>query len=163
MRAARVGEHSAVENTRLYRSPCWAMLSMVGVGMTPPNVLGTPKPASSVMIIRTFGAPFGGTMRGAHQNLDCRASSLMTPPNCGSGAGSCLPVIVVVALGEPGTPVTVCADAPKERIAKVDDAINRGQKLFMMAIPPVFSNRACNGTPSVPAFAKLQKLSDYWC
>jgi hypothetical protein len=29
----------------------------------------------------------------------------MTPPNFGSGAGSCLPLMVVVALGEPGTPV----------------------------------------------------------
>jgi hypothetical protein len=55
--------------------------------MTPPKVLGTPKPASSVMISNTFGAPFGGTMRGAHQGVDCSASSLMTPPNAGSGAG----------------------------------------------------------------------------
>src|SRR6516162_2412198 len=112
---------------------------MVGVGMTPPNVLGTPKPASSVMIKRMFGAPFGGTMRGAHQGFDCKASSWMTPPNCGSGAGSCLPVMVVVALGEPGTPVTICADAPNERIANVDDAINRGRKLFMMAILSIFN------------------------
>jgi hypothetical protein len=83
------------------------MRSIVGVGMTPPKVLGTPKPASSVMISSTLGAPFGGTMRGAHQGFDCSASSLMTPPNFGSGAGSCLPLIVVVALGEPRVPVTV--------------------------------------------------------
>jgi hypothetical protein len=43
---------------------------MVGVGMTPPKVLGTPKPASSVMISSTFGACFGGTIRGAHQYFD---------------------------------------------------------------------------------------------
>ena len=78
------------------------MRSIVGVGITPPKVLGTPKPASSVMISSTLGAPLGGTMRGAHQGLDCRASSLITPPNFGSGAGSCLPLMVVVALGEPG-------------------------------------------------------------
>jgi len=36
----------------------------VGIGITPPNVLGTPKPASSVMISSTFGALFGGTTRG---------------------------------------------------------------------------------------------------
>ena len=59
------------------------------------------------MISRTLGACLGGTMRGAHHGFDCRASSLITPPNFGSGAGSCLPSIVVVALGEPGTPV-VC-------------------------------------------------------
>jgi hypothetical protein len=56
---------------------------MVGVGMTPPKVLGTPKPASSVMISSTLGAPLGGTTRGAHQGLDCRASFLMTPPKPG--------------------------------------------------------------------------------
>ena len=82
---------------------------MVGVGMTPPKVLGTPKPASSVMISSTFGAPFGGTTRGAHQGFDCRASSLITPPNFGSGGGSCLPLMLVVALGEPNVPVTCCA------------------------------------------------------
>ncbi len=52
-----------------------------------------------------FGAPLGGTMRGAHHCLDCRASSLITPPNFGWGAGSCLPLMVVVALGEPRVPV----------------------------------------------------------
>jgi hypothetical protein len=45
---------------------------------------------------------------------------LITPPNFGSGGGSCLPLIVVVALGEPSTPVTCCADArpmrPREAI-----------------------------------------------
>ena len=35
----------------------------------------------------------------------------MTPPNFGSGAGSCLPSMVVVALGEPGTPVVSTARA----------------------------------------------------
>src|SRR4030095_2678050 len=80
--------------------------------MTPPNVLGTPKPASSVMMRRMLGACLGGTMRGAHQILDCSASFLMTPPNFGSGAGSCLPLIVVVAPGEPGVPVVwTCARA----------------------------------------------------
>ena len=81
------------------------MLSIVGVGMTPPNVLGTPKPASSVMISSTLGALLRGTMRGAHQGFDCSASSLMTPPNFGSGEGSCFPSIVVVAPAEPGSPV----------------------------------------------------------
>ena len=84
---------------------------MVGVGMTPPKVLGTPKPASSVMISSTFGAPFGGTTRGAHHGFDCSAPSLITPPNFGSGGGSCLPLMVVVALGEPSVPVTCCAKA----------------------------------------------------
>ena len=57
------------------------------------------------MINSTFGAPLGGTIRGAHQAFDWAALSLITPPNFGSGGGSCLPSIVVVALGEPGSPV----------------------------------------------------------
>ena len=73
--------------------------------MTPPKVLGAEKPTSSVMINRTLGAALGGTTRGAHHAVDCAALSLMTPPNFGSGGGSCFPLMVVVALGEPGTPV----------------------------------------------------------
>jgi hypothetical protein len=84
---------------------------MVGVGMTPPKVPGAPKPTSSVMMSNTFGAPFGGTTRGGHQGVDCEALSLITPPNFGSGGGSCFPVIVVVASGEPGAPVICCAVA----------------------------------------------------
>src|SRR5881296_1782471 len=86
------------------------MRSIAGVGMTPPNVLGTPKPESSVMMSRIFGAFLGGTTRGAHHAFDWRASFLITPPNFGSGGGSCLPLIVVVAPGEPGVPVVcICA------------------------------------------------------
>ena len=81
------------------------MRSIVGVGITPPKVLGTPNPASSVMISSTLGASLGGTIRGAHQGLDCRAASLITPPNLGAGAGSCSPLMDIVALGEPSTPL----------------------------------------------------------
>src|SRR5882757_7154509 len=87
------------------------MRSSAGVGTTPPNVLGAPKPTSSVIMSNTLGAPFGGTTRGAHQAFDSEAFSLITPPNFGSGGGSCLPSRVVVAVGEPGTPVTCCAEA----------------------------------------------------
>src|SRR5580765_7850823 len=85
------------------------MRSIVGVGITPPKVLGTPKPASSVIMSKTLGTPLGGTTRGAHQGVDCSAPSLITPPNFGSGGGSCCPLIVVVALGEPSVPLTCCA------------------------------------------------------
>ena len=73
--------------------------------MTPPKVLGEPNPQSSVIISRTLGAPLGGTTVGGHHALDSVALSLMTPPNFGSGGGSCFPLMVVVALGEPGVPV----------------------------------------------------------
>ena len=85
------------------------MRSRAGVGTTPPKVPGAPKPPSSVMMSSTLGAPFGGTTRGAHQAFDSEAFSLITPPNFGSGGGSCFPLIVVVALGEPNSPVTCCA------------------------------------------------------
>ena len=110
--AARVGEQSEVEKMRLKRSPSSASASIAGVGMTPPKVLGTAKPASSVMIIRMSGASFGGTTRGGHQGVDCSASSLITPPKAGAGGGSWLPGIVVVAAGEPSTPVTTWALVP---------------------------------------------------
>src|SRR5450631_2113646 len=61
------------------------------------------------MMSSTLGAPLGGTMRGGHQGLESSALSLITPPNFGGGGGSWLPLIVVVALGSPSTPVTVCA------------------------------------------------------
>ena len=76
-----------------------------------PNVLGTPNPASSVMMSKILGAFLGGTTRGAHHAFDSNAFSLITPPNGGSGAGSCLPLMVVVALGEPSVPVTSTAEA----------------------------------------------------
>jgi hypothetical protein len=65
------------------------------------------------MISSTLGAPWGGTTRGGHQGLDCRALFLITPPNFGSGAGSCLPLIVMVASGEPGVPA-ICWDMAGE-------------------------------------------------
>src|SRR6516164_8720519 len=59
---------------------------------------------------RMLGAPFGGTTRGGHHGLESLAVSLITPPNFGSGGGSCLPSIVVVASGEPSVPVVCCAN-----------------------------------------------------
>jgi hypothetical protein len=89
--------------------------------MTPPNVLGAPNPWSSVMMSNTLGAPFGGTMRGAHQGVDSDAFSLITPPNFGSGGGSCFPSMVVVAPGDPGVPV-ICWE-----IASVVPNVNNKQ------------------------------------
>jgi hypothetical protein len=59
----------------------------------------------------TLGAPFGGTTRGAHHCVDSEAFSFITPPNFGSGGGSCFPLIVVVAPGAPGVPV-ICWAMP---------------------------------------------------
>src|ERR1700759_5875285 len=100
------------------------MRSMVGVGMTPPKVLGAQNPWSSVMMSSTLGAPFGGTTRGGHHAFDSDAFSLITPPNAGSGGGSCLPVIVVVASGEPGTPVTCWANAETQLKARRPAAVS---------------------------------------
>jgi len=64
------------------------------------------------MMSSTFGAPLGGTTRGGHQVFEPSAVSLITPPNFEGGGGSCLPSIVVVALGEPSVPLTCWAIAP---------------------------------------------------
>src|SRR4029077_11258930 len=88
------------------------MRSSVGVGMTPPKVAGAPKPTSSVIISRIFGASFGGTTRAGHAVFDCRAFRLISPWNGAGGAGRYRPSIVVVASGEPGVPVVwICARA----------------------------------------------------
>jgi hypothetical protein len=50
---------------------------------------------------------------------------LITPPNFGSGGGSCLPLIVVVASGEPGVPVVCWAK---------DDAVVRANAAHRVAI-----------------------------
>src|SRR5664279_4764344 len=96
------------------------MRSSDGVGMTPPKVPGTPYPWSSVMMSSTFGAPLGGTTRGGHHGVESLALSLITPPNFGGGGGSWLPLIVVVALGVPNTPVTCCAAAGATASAAVN-------------------------------------------
>src|SRR5262245_49792573 len=113
MIAARLGEHSAVEFMFVYRKPIFASRSSAGVGITPPKVLAAPKPVSSVMMSRMFGAPLGGTTRGGHHGLDWRALRSIVPPKGRSGGGSCLPSIVVVAPGEPGTSVVCCAMATR--------------------------------------------------
>src|SRR5690348_6974713 len=90
------------------------MRSRVGDGITPPNVLLTPKPVSSVMIKRILGAPLGGTTRGGHQGFDCATLRPILPPNFIGGGGSCLPSIERVAPGEPGASV-ICCCAPAGR------------------------------------------------
>ena len=78
------------------------MRSRFGVGITPPKVLVTPKPASSVMMSSTFGAPLGGTTRAGQYGFDCAAFFSILPPNFCAGGGSCCPGIDVVAPGDPG-------------------------------------------------------------
>src|SRR5271165_6755322 len=137
MSAEREGEQSDVEWKFVYRSPAFAMRSMAGVGTTPPNVPGAENPTSSVMMSSTLGAPFGGTTRGGHHGVDSGAFSLITPPNFGSGAGSCFPSRVVVALGEPSTPVTCCAVAdPKHKATETTDINNLNTwRAFIASLP----------------------------
>src|SRR3954464_15179539 len=66
------------------------------------------------MMSRTLGAPLGGTIVGGHHGLESLEFSSITPPNFGSGAGIWFPSIVVVALGEPDTPVTCWAPAGRQ-------------------------------------------------
>src|SRR6266581_1648870 len=65
----------------------------------------------------TLGAPFGGTTRGGHHGFESLALSLITPPNLVGGGGSCLPSIVIVALGDPGVPLICWAIATGARAA----------------------------------------------
>src|SRR5690349_16195641 len=63
------------------------------------------------MMSRTFGAPLGGTTLGGQYGLDWSASRLITPPTGRGGNGRYLPSMVVVALGDPGSPVICWASA----------------------------------------------------
>ena len=57
------------------------------------------------MMSRILGAPLRGVMRGGQYGLDFCAVSPIRPPKPGGGAGSWLPSIAIVALGDPGVPV----------------------------------------------------------
>src|ERR1044072_1681944 len=85
------------------------------------------------MMRRMLGALLGGTTVGGHHDLESVAVSLITPPNFGSGGGSCFPSMVVVAPGGPGVPVvctcaraegttatTAAASIPRRRICCAD-------------------------------------------
>src|SRR5262245_37902506 len=85
--AARVGEQRAVVWKWLYLSPRLATRSKFGVGIGPPKVLVAPKPVSSVMMSRTFGAPLGAVTPVGKLGLDSLALRPMTPPNGSSGTG----------------------------------------------------------------------------
>src|SRR5438034_6366843 len=98
------------------------------------------------MISRTLGAPFGGTTRGGHHGCDSLALSLMTPPNFGGGGGSCMPSIVIVALGEPGVPLICWAFASGKSAAPT--TIPNDSRIGVLII--VFSRSAvdtCEGPP----------------
>src|SRR5262249_3361865 len=79
--------------------------------MTPPKVEFEPKPASSIRISNMMGAPLGGTTRAGQAGVDCKAFSSIRPWNGCAGGGRYRPSIVVVAVGEPGSPVVCCAIA----------------------------------------------------
>ena len=58
--ACRVGEHRAVVWKRLNLRPFAASFSAFGVWHGPPKALEEPKPASSMRMTSTLGAPLGG-------------------------------------------------------------------------------------------------------
>ena len=73
--ALRVGEQSAVVWKLLKRSPLFASRSIVGVRIGPPNVLGPPKPTSSISTITMFGALAGAFTSNRSGAFAFRASS----------------------------------------------------------------------------------------
>src|SRR6266480_7995900 len=84
------------------------------------------------MMSRILGAPFGGMMRGGNQGLESETLSLITPPNFIGGGGSCLPSMVVVALGEPGSPV-ICTWVRTEGATAMTAAATIPQRKICLA------------------------------
>ena len=88
------------------------------------------------MISSMFGAPFGGTISGGHQGVDCWASRLMTPPNGGASAGNDCPLMVEVALGLPSSPVTCCWASAAAATWRVEMPISAENKDFVICAAP---------------------------
>jgi hypothetical protein len=61
---------------------------------------------------------------------------LITPPNFGAGGGSCLPLMVVVALGEPSLPVTSTARAGAAASGSSIHAAANPTPAFLELCPP---------------------------
>lgn len=80
------------------------MRSSAGARDDATEVPGAPK-TSSVMIRTARWAPYRRHDRGGHQAVHSEALCLITPPNFGFGRRTRLPLMVVVALAEPGTPM----------------------------------------------------------
>src|SRR5262245_40150669 len=85
--AARLGGQGAVVWNALERSAVLATQARVGVGLGAPTVLDAPKPVSSVVISRMFGAPFGAVAALGKTGLESLVVRPMTPRNGGSGTG----------------------------------------------------------------------------
>ena len=69
--------------------------------------------------------------RGGHHGVDSDAFSLITPPNSGTGGGSCLPLMVVVALG------VGCA-ALAVYVIWLRQAVSRRMVALLRAFPDVY-------------------------
>ena len=84
-----MGEQSAVVWKRLYLSPFAARRSAVGVAHGPPKALDAAKPASSMRMRRTFGAPSGGRSGsiGGKDVAGSFASYVVNPIGVTSGIG----------------------------------------------------------------------------
>ena len=87
------------------------------------------------MISRTFGAPLGGTTVGGQPGLESAVLRLILPAKGGGGFGMYLPSIVVVALGEPGTPVVSCAITGKAARRAMELAVTESRTDRVRFVP----------------------------
>src|SRR6185436_139298 len=75
------------------------------------------------MISSTLGAPLGGTTVGGQPGLESTALRLILPAKGGGGLGIYFPSRVVVAPGEPSSPVTCWAGSVATNAATTDPHI----------------------------------------
>src|SRR5262249_45447760 len=74
-----------------------------------------------------------GTTRAGQPGFDWSTLRLIWPSNFGGGGGRYRPSIVVVASGEPGTPVVCCAAAGADMVAPTNKATSP-RRMFLFVL-----------------------------
>jgi hypothetical protein len=105
--------------------------SRLGVEIGPPKALAAPKPTSSVMIRRTFGAPSGAVTALGKSGVDSLALRPMTPRNGCSGTGRISELLVAEVCARPAFETDKAAEAaasaepPSKRCRRVAPSFGR--------------------------------------
>src|SRR3954452_3254925 len=128
------------------------MRSRFGVSIGPPNVLGLPKPASSISTTNTFGAPCGGAAWPISPQSGSEPASVLavTPVNAGRRMGS------LVRSGVSGMGSVLSGDRGRRRLYALSEATRERATLFDLCVGEVGPrNRHPKEAPAVLTAAEV--------